>query len=320
MAPARHSFRGVVPERCAGQRLDRVAAELLHDFSRSRLTAWIRSGALTVDGRRERPAYRVLGGEPLTLDAEVEARGADEAQPVPFAVVHEDEDLLVVDKPAGVVVHPGAGNPAGTLVNGLLAHRPALASLPRAGLVHRLDKDTSGLLVVAASEAARGALVRAMADREIERLYLAIVEGVLTAGRDVDLAIGRDPQRRTRQRARPDGRPASTSVRVAQRYRGHTAVRATLGTGRTHQVRVHMSAIGHPLVGDGRYGARGRLPPHPSPALVEAVRGFRRQALHARALGFRHPGSGAAMRFSSPVPRDMAALLEVLEEDASRDP
>ena len=319
MTGERHSFQGFVPERCAGQRLDRVAAELLADFSRSRLAAWIRSGALTVDGRQERPAYRVLGGEPLALDVAVEAHGAHQPQPVPFDVVYEDDDLLVVDKPAGVVVHPGAGNPGGTLLNGLIAHRPALSALPRAGLVHRLDKDTSGLLVVAATEAAHQALVRAMARREIDRVYLAVVEGVLTAGRDVDLAVGRDPARRTRQRARPDGRPASTRVRVAARYRAHTTVHATLGTGRTHQVRVHMSAIGHPLVGDRRYGARARLPRHPLPALVEAVRGFRRQALHARSLGFRHPGRAAELQFSSPVPPDMGRLMEALERDAARD-
>ena len=319
MARERHAFRGLVPERCAGERLDRVAAELLADFSRSRVTAWIRDGKLTVDGRHERPAYRVLGGEPLVLDVEVEAHGPHEPEPVPFDLIHEDEHVLVVDKPAGVVVHPGAGNPAGTLVNGLLAHRPALAALPRAGLVHRLDKDTSGLLVVAANEAAHRVLVDAMAKREIERVYLAVVEGVLTAGRDVELAIGRDPARRTRQRVREDGRPALTRVRVQDRYRAHTAVQATLGTGRTHQVRVHLSAIGHPLVGDRRYGARGRLPTHPSPGLVEAVRGFRRQALHARTLGFRHPASGTAFTFSSPVPEDIARLLVVLEDDAARD-
>lgn len=319
MAGERHSFAGIVPERCAGERLDRVAAELLTDFSRSRLTAWIRDGKLTVDGRRERPAYRVLGGEPLVLDVEVEAHGCDEPEPVPFDVIHEDDHLLVVDKPAGVVVHPGAGNPAGTLVNGLIAHRPALAALPRAGLVHRLDKDTSGLLVVAASEAAHRSLIEAMADREIERVYLAVVEGVLTAGRDVELAIGRDPARRTRQRVREDGRPALTRVRVKDRYRAHTAIQATLGTGRTHQVRVHLSAIGHPLVGDRRYGARGRLPTHPSPELVEAVRGFRRQALHARTLGFRHPVSQTVLKFSSPVAPDIAALMGVLADDAARD-
>lgn len=319
MAGERHSFAGIVPERCAGERLDRVAAELLTDFSRSRLTAWIRDGKLTVDGRRERPAYRVLGGEPLVLDVEVEAHGCHEPEPVPFDVIHEDDHLLVVDKPAGVVVHPGAGNPAGTLVNGLIAHRPALAALPRAGLVHRLDKDTSGLLVVAASEAAHRSLIDAMADREIERVYLALVEGVLTAGRDVELAIGRDPARRTRQRVREDGRPALTRVRVEDRYRAHTAIQATLGTGRTHQVRVHLSAIGHPLVGDRRYGARGRLPTHPSPGLVEAVRSFRRQALHARTLAFRHPVDGTLRRFSSPVPPDIAGLMDALANDAARD-
>ena len=319
MASERHSFSGRVPERCAGQRLDRVAADLLPDFSRSRLSEWIKAGALRLDGRHERPAYRVLGGEPLTLDVEIAAHEPHEPQPVPFSVVYEDGDLLVVDKPAGVVVHPGAGNPAGTLVNGLVAYRPGLAALPRAGLVHRLDKDTSGLMVVAATTAAHGALVRAMAAREIDRRYLAIVEGVLTAGRHVELAIGRDPARRTRQRVRADGRPASTRVTVVARYRAHTAIAATLGTGRTHQVRVHMSAIGHPLVGDRRYGARGRLPKHPSPTLVDAIRGFGRQALHARALGFRHPADERTVEFSSPVPSDMAALMEVLQDDADRD-
>lgn len=319
MARERHSFSGFVPERCAGERLDRVAAELLADFSRSRLTAWIRDGKLTVDGRRERPAYRVLGGEPILLDVEVEAHGLHAPEPVPFDVVHEDEHFLVVDKPAGVVVHPGAGNPSGTLVNGLIGHRPALAALPRAGLVHRLDKDTSGLLVVAASEAAHRSLVDAMANREIERVYLAVVEGVLTAGRDVELAVGRDPARRTRQRVREDGRPALTRVRVQGRYRAHTAVRATLGTGRTHQVRVHLSAIGHPLVGDRRYGARGRLPTHPSPELIEEIRAFGRQALHAHSLGFRHPASGVPLAFSSPAPTDIARLMAVLGADAARD-
>lgn len=319
MTAQRHVRADTVPAACAGQRLDRVAAERFDEFSRAQLQAWIRCGALQLDHAPARPAQRVAGGEALTLDAAVERRvGELRAEPVPFAVLHEDDHVIVVDKPAGVVVHPGAGVAGGTLANGLLEHRPALAALPRAGLVHRLDKDTSGLMVVGASLAALDGLNRAMADRAIGREYLAVAEGVLTAGRQIDLPIGRDRAQRTRQRVRSDGRLARTFVGVRRRYRAHTAVQATLDTGRTHQVRVHMRAIGHPLVGDMRYGARGRLPKAPSEALLHAVRGFRRQALHARTLSFTHPVSGAALSFESAVPADIAHLLEALEADAAQ--
>ena len=318
MSAQRHVLADTVPAHRAGERLDRVAAECFGQFSRMQLAAWIRCGALRLDHAPAKPAQRVAGGEALTLDAPVERRVGDlEPERVPFAVVHEDAHVLVVDKPAGVVVHPGAGVAGGTLVNGLLAHRPALAALPRAGLVHRLDKETSGLMLVAASSPALPALTRAMAGRAIGREYLAVTEGALTGGRRVDLPIGRDPARRTRQRVRADGRPAASVVRVEQRYRAHTAVHVTLETGRTHQVRVHMSAIGHPLVGDHRYGARGRLPKAPTDALLQAVRRFRRQALHARRLSFAHPITGAAMSFSSPIPADIASLLEALADDAA---
>lgn len=315
----RHVRADTVPAACAGQRLDRVAAARFGEFSRAQLQAWIRCGALKLDHARARPAQRVAGGEALTLDAAVERRvGGLRAEPVPFTVVHEDEHVIVVDKPPGVVVHPGAGVAGGTLVNGLLERRPALAALPRAGLVHRLDKDTSGLMVVGASAPALAALTRAMAERSINREYLAVAEGVLTAGRVIDLPIGRDRQHRTRQRVRADGRSARTSVGVRNRYRAHTVLNATLHTGRTHQVRVHLSAIGHPLVGDKRYGARGRLPKAPTDGLKLAVQGFRRQALHARALGFTHPVTGAALAFESPLPADIAELLRALEADAAQ--
>lgn len=317
MATQRYVFSGTVPADCAGQRFDQAAAHLLGDFSRMQLTAWIRSGALLLAHAQAKPAQRVSGGEAVTLDVLAERRtGTLEPQAVAFDVVHEDEHVIVVNKPAGVVVHPGAGVPEGTLVNGLLAHRPGLAALPRAGLLHRLDKDTSGLLAVAASQRAWNVLTRAMAARKIDRRYLAVAEGVMTAGRDIDLPVGRDPEHRTRQRVRDDGRPACTRVRVRKRYRAHTALEATLETGRTHQVRVHLSAIGHPLVGDKRYGARGRLPKMPSDELAATMRAFRRQALHACALAFEHPMSGAVVRVESAPPEDMAALLEALEEDA----
>ncbi|MDE0452934.1 MAG: RluA family pseudouridine synthase [Gammaproteobacteria bacterium] len=312
-----HVFDGVVPGERAGERFDVVAAGLVPHLSRGRIVAAIRSGAALLDGRVQKPAYRVRGGERILIHLEEQPRALqDLPQPVAFEVAYEDEHLIVVDKPPGLVVHPGAGNADGTLVNGLLARRPDLAALPRAGIVHRLDKDTSGLMVVAATEQVRQSLVRAIQRRAVDRIYMAVVEGVMIAGRDIDLALGRDSRQRLRWRARDDGRPALTHVRVVARYRAHTLVRAKLETGRTHQVRAHMSAVGHPLVGDRRYGARGRLPKVPSEELVETIRAFPRQALHARCLGFEHPVLGSEMRFESPVPADIASLVRTLKADA----
>ena len=263
----------------------------------------------------------MLGGERIFIRYEKEAHALrDLPQPVPFEVAYEDEHLIVVDKPPGLVVHPGAGNADGTLVNGLLAKRPDLAALPRAGIVHRLDKDTSGLMVVAASEEVRRSLVKAIQRREVDRVYVAVAEGVMISGRDIDLALGRDSRQRMRWRAREGGRAALTHVRVMARYRAHTLVRAKLETGRTHQVRAHLSAVGHPLVGDRRYGARGRLPKGPSAELIETVRRFPRQALHSRLLGFEHPVSHRAVQFESPVPADIGSLLRALRADADGSP
>jgi 23S rRNA pseudouridine1911/1915/1917 synthase len=300
----------------AGLRVDRVAAALWPDHSRTQLGAWIRDGRLTVDGRRVPPKHRVTGGERLMLNAVIdEPATIHRPQPVDFAVVYEDEHLLVVDKPAGLVVHPGAGNPDRTLVNGLLALRPVLAALPRGGIVHRLDKDTSGLMVVAATAVAQRALAAAIAARRVERGYLAVVEGVLTGGRDIEAPIGRDPHNRLRQRVLDDGRYALTHVRVRERFRAHSLIDARLATGRTHQIRVHMSAVGHPLVGDRRYGAPGRLPAAPLPVLVPAVQQFTRQALHAAGLAFVHPVTDAALSFESALPDDIETLLALLRED-----
>ena len=250
MQAEHHVFEGVVPQECAGERLDVAALSLVPGLSRGRVVAAIRSGALLLDGRARKPAYRVVGGERISMRLEDEPRPIrDLPQPVPFEVAYEDEHLIVVDKPPGLVVHPGAGNADGTLVNGLLAKRPDLASLPRAGIVHRLDKDTSGLMVVAASEQVRQSLVRAIQRRAVDRIYVAVAEGVMIAGRDIDLALGRDSQRRMRWRAREDGRPAMTHIRVIARYRAHTLVCARLETGRTHQVRAHLSAVGPPAGG-----------------------------------------------------------------------
>lgn len=307
-----------VPPELAGERADKVAAVLFDEFSRATLSSWLASGALQVDGQVVKPKTRLVGGEVLSLHATLEPHEDWHApQDVAFTVVFEDPYLLVIDKPAGVVVHPGAGNRDGTLVNGLLKYRPDLAALPRAGIVHRLDKDTSGLLLVAGTLASHKLLVERLQAREIARRYLAVVEGVLVAGTDIDRPVGRDPRRRTLQRVRADGRPAVTQVRVRARYRAHALVEAQLQTGRTHQIRVHLSSIGHPLVGDRRYGARGRLPPAPAAQLIDAVRGFSRQALHAFELELAHPQSGAPLAVACEPPADFRALVDALQRDAA---
>jgi 23S rRNA pseudouridine1911/1915/1917 synthase len=310
-----------VPPELVGQRVDKVAAELFEDFSRVLLSQWIASGALTVDGARLKPKTRLKGGELLELDATMEPREDwGTAQRIAFDVIYEDDDLLIVNKPAGLVVHPGAGNRDRTLVNGLLHHRPSLSLLPRAGIVHRLDKDTSGLLVVAATPASHTRLIRTLQQRLIERRYLAVTEGRMITGCDIDQPIGRDRRLRTRQQIREDGKAALTRVRVRERFRLHSLVEAELATGRTHQIRVHLSAIGFPLVGDRRYGARGKLPPAAAEDLVGVLRGFSRQALHAYRLGFEHPRSGKRIDFEAQFPADMRALVRALQLDRDAHP
>jgi len=305
-----------VPPELAGERADKAAALLFDEFSRALLRRWMTEGVLTVDGTVVKPKTKLVGGERLELDAASElVEDWASGQPVSFIVVYEDAELIVVNKPAGLVVHPGAGNPDRTLVNGLLAHRPELARLPRAGIIHRLDKDTSGLLVVAASLQAHTRLVRDLQARQIRREYLAITEGRMVSGRDIEAPIGRDPRSRTRQAVREDGKPALTRVRVRERFRVHTLIEAELATGRTHQIRVHLASIGYPLLGDRRYGARGRLPAAADPTLIEQLRDFSRQALHAWQLGLDHPATGEPLEFTAPLPEDMAELVRLLQAD-----
>ncbi len=317
-----------VPLECAGMRLDQVAAQLFGEYSRERLKDWIKDGQLMLDGRVAKPKDRVAGGEILQLAAELAVETPALPQDIPLNIIHEDEQLLVIDKPAGLVVHPGAGNPDGTLMNALLHHHADLNLLPRAGIVHRIDKDTSGLLVVAKTLEAQTDLTAQLADKSVYREYEAIAAGVMTSGATIDESIDRHPTDRTRMavvRRRDDddqeshrrnGRDAVTHYRVITRFRGHTHIRVQLETGRTHQIRVHMSHIGHPLVGDPVYGGRMRLPKGGTPEMIHAVQHFPRQALHARRLGLVHPASGASMSWESPLPADMVALLVVLAADA----
>ena len=305
-----------VPDEFAGQRLDQALARLFPEYSRSRLKSWLLDGDLVVDGSSPRPRDPVVGGETVTLRVQPEVAVAAEPEPMQLDVVHEDNALLVINKPAGLVVHPGAGNQRGTLLNGLLHHAPELESLPRAGIVHRLDKDTSGLLLVAKTLPSHTALTRRLADREISRHYLAVCAGVLTGGGKIDEPIGRHRTDRTRMCVRDDGRPAVTHYTVIERFGAHTYINVRLETGRTHQIRVHFAHRRHPLLGDPVYGGRLALPKGASERLAATLRRFRRQALHAAKLGFEHPDTGEPISLEAPLPADFAGLLDALREPA----
>lgn len=309
----------LVPPDCAGQRLDLALAQMFPEYSRTRLKAWISRGLVTVDRRLMRPRDVVAGGEHVVLQAEQTASVTSRPEPIHLDIVHEDDDLLVIDKPAGLVVHPGAGNLRGTLMNGLLHHLPAVETLPRAGIVHRLDKGTSGLLLVGKTLEAHTGLVRQMGRREISRTYLAVCNGVLTAGGTVDAAIGRHPVDRKRMAVRPNGKPAISHYRVVERFAAHTYIRVHLETGRTHQIRVHLAHIGHPLVGDPVYGGRLAIPPGGDTQLAATLRDFRRQALHASRLAFMHPRSGEQLALEAAPPQDLGSLLAGLRRNAQAD-
>lgn len=314
-----HSQEFVIPPTYTGERLDKTLAKLLPAYSRSRLQAWLRDGSILVDGESPAPRAAVRGGEyVLAVLEDADQSPHVEAQSIPLSVVYEDDAILVLDKPAGLVMHPGAGNPDGTLQNALLYHDPDLAALPRAGIVHRLDKDTSGLVVVARTHAAHKYLVAALAGRQVKREYEAVACGVFTAGGQVDAPIGRHHVDRKRMTVRDDGRPAVTHYRVMTRFAGHTHTRLTLESGRTHQIRVHMRHIRHPLVGDPVYGGRLAIPAGADAGLADVLRGFRRQALHARRLGLEHPISGEHLEWQSPAPDDFQSLVAALQVDLER--
>ncbi|MEA9745656.1 23S rRNA pseudouridine(1911/1915/1917) synthase RluD [Xanthomonas campestris pv. raphani] len=310
--------QAVVPDSAAGRRFDAVLAELFPEFSRSRLSEWIKSGDALLDGETARPRDTLRGGETVQVQVVLETQTHAAPQDIPLNVLYEDDQVLVIDKPAGLVVHPGAGNPDGTLVNALLFRNPNLAAVPRAGVVHRLDKDTSGVMVVARTLQAQTALVEQLSARDVHRQYLAVVVGALVSGGTADAPIDRHPRDRLKMAVRDDGRDAVTHYRLRERFRAHTALECRLETGRTHQIRVHMAHLKSPIVGDPLYGGALKLPKGATDTLVAELRGFKRQALHAETLEFLHPVSGEPIRASAPVPEDLQRLMSALREDSAR--
>ena len=304
-----------IPEEMAGMRLDQCLAEIFSDYSRSKIQLWIKAGRVTVNKELLKAKDKVDGGEQVELDAEAEEVLEYEAEDIPLNIVYEDDSILIINKPAGLVVHPAVGHWQGTLVNALLNYDASLNTLPRAGIVHRLDKDTSGLLMIARTLQAHNSLAAQLQARTITREYLALVKGWMTAGGTVDAPLGRHPVDRKRNAVREDGKHAVTHYRIEQRFKRYTLVRVKLETGRTHQIRVHMAYIRYPLVGDQVYGGRFKMPANCDQILETALRGFKRQALHARKLGLQHPETNEYCEWELEIPEDMGDLLKALEQN-----
>ena len=314
-APKEDYLEALVPIQCHGMRLDQVAAELFPDYSRNRLATWIKEGRLMVDGRTVKPRDKATASAQVTLLVTHEPVIDWQPQRLPLDIIFEDEHILVVNKPAGVVVHPAAGHADSTLVNALLAHAPELDALPRGGIVHRLDKETSGIIFVARTSLAHKSLVAQLSERTVSRTYCAVCTGALTGGGKIDAPIDRHPMARTKMAVVADGKPAVTHYRIAHRFKHYTQLQVNLETGRTHQIRVHMAHRKWPLIGDPVYGGRQRVPAGASELLMSTLRDFPRQALHAQALEFEHPASGDWMEFETDLPDDLVNLLEVLERE-----
>ena len=305
-----------VPPEQMGQRLDQTLAELFPEYSRSRLKTWIEADLVKLNDRITNiPREKVLGGEKIEITVEVEDETRFEPENIPLNIVYEDDDIIVINKPKDLVVHPGAGNPNGTVLNALLYHYPPIAEVPRAGIVHRLDKDTTGLMVVAKTIPAQTKLVRDLQKRKITREYEAVASGIMTKGGTVDQPMARHATKRTLMAVHPMGKPAVTHYRIMENYRNYTRLRLRLETGRTHQIRVHMAHIAHPLLGDQTYGGRPRPPKNASEDFMEVLRNFKRQALHAVMLRLAHPITGEMMEWYAPLPDDFVELLNALKAD-----
>jgi 23S rRNA pseudouridine1911/1915/1917 synthase len=296
----------------AGHRLDQVAAELFGDYSRARLQKWIRSGELTVDGHSSKPTYRVTGGETLQLNALPEIEEKVFPQDIPIKIIHADDDVILIDKSAGMVVHPAVGNPDGTLQNALLHFDSSLAMLPRSGIVHRLDKDTTGIMIVARSFRAHNSLVEQLQSRTMSRVYEAVAKGEIKGSGTVDAPVGRHPRNRKMMAVVPSGRHAVTHYRLIQPCKGSSHLEVRLETGRTHQIRVHMAYLGYPLLGDAVYGKKPKPGKAKSSDIPEEALMFPRQALHARTLSLVHPATQERVTYESPLSPDIAELLQTL--------
>lgn len=306
----------ILTEEFAGKRLDVVVAELFSDYSRSRLKIWIEQGQVLVNGKKAKPKTKMSGDEELQLTVQtIESETSCVAEDIPLNIVHQDESIIIVNKPVGMVVHPAAGHYSGTLQNALLYFDESLAAIPRAGIVHRIDKDTSGLMVVARNLSAHNYLVNQIQKHEVVREYQAVIHGVLTSGGTVDQPIGRHPRDRIRMAVRENGREAVTHYRLLERFREHSHIKVQLETGRTHQIRVHMSHIRHPIVGDPVYAGRQRVPAGAQADLLAYLQSFKRQALHAWRLSFVHPENGDDVLYEAPLPEDMLQLIGLLQAD-----
>lgn len=314
--PEIESLQGQIPLEMAGKRLDIALAELFAQYSRARMQNWIRAGLVRVDEREWRqPKEKVQGGEFVAVQAIVEREDTHQPEPIPLDIVYEDDSLIVVNKAVGMVAHPAVGNRQGTMLNALLHHAPELHNVPRAGIVHRLDKETSGLLVVARNLIAQNNLVEQLQAREFSREYEAVVIGPMISGGTIEAPIGRHHIDRKRMAVTESGKEAVTHYRIAERFRDYTHVRVNLETGRTHQIRVHMTHIRHPLVGDPVYSGRLRIPKGSSEELMGVLRGFKHQALHAVRLGLHHPETEEWMEWEVPIPADMKELLAILRRE-----
>ena len=308
----------IIPDEMSGKRLDQALAELLPEHSRARLQGWIHDDYVQIDKKSMRPRDKVHGGEQVVIRAEIESQISASPEDIPLEIVFEDEHLIIINKPAGLIVHPGAGNPQHTLMNALLHHDQQLEQVPRAGIIHRLDKDTTGLLVIARTPQSHTFLVEHLQARKIHRQYVTIVTGIMTAGGTVDQAIGRHPKHRTKMAVVKNGRSAITHYRIIKKYRHHTQLQVNLETGRTHQIRVHMTWLHYPIVGDSVYGAKKQLVKGMDPDLARVITAFPRQALHACVIKLAHPQSNELMQWQAPIPEDMAELINALEIDAKQ--
>ena len=305
----------IVKESQAGKRFDQILADSFPDFSRSQLQKWLKKGAILVDNKIVPGKQKLVGGEKINLNIELESQTEWSPENIPLNIIYEDEHIIIINKPVNMVVHPGAGNNTGTLSNALLYHFPEIKNVPRAGIVHRLDKDTSGLLIVAKTIKAHTSLVEQLQERSVHREYEAITTGVITSGSTINKPIGRNPHHRTKMAVVDDGKNAITTFKVIEKYRAHSRIRCKLETGRTHQIRVHMQSINAPLLGDQTYNLRLRIPNGATNELVQQLRTFKRQALHAYKLGVIHPETGEKLYFTAQPPNDMQLLIKTLRND-----